>query len=617
MSDVIKLLPDHIANQIAAGEVIQRPASVVKEMVENAIDAGATRIDVVIKDAGKTLIQIVDNGKGMSLFDSRMCFERHATSKVAKAEDLFTLTTKGFRGEALASIAAIAHVTLKTKLEEDQIGNLLQVEGSKITKQEPIVCSTGSSFEVKNLFYNVPARRNFLKSDSIEFRHILDDFERIALAHPEVYFTLKHNETEIYHLQTAILKKRIVDILGKNSIDKLVPIEESTQIVEIIGFVGKPEFSKKKRGEQFLFVNDRFFKDSFFNHAITKAFDGLIPSKTFPSYFLYLTVDPQKIDVNVHPTKTEIKFEEDRLIYSIIFSSVRQALGKYNIAPLLDFERETSFDLPLSMSNQIPIEPTIRVNENYNPFNTTSNYSNTNSSPSSSSSQASFTKAIKAEGFGNKEINQEDWMNFYAIKEEVKEPENQEIEFEGEVNANKEYIVRGNYLITSCKSGLMVIHHRRAVERIVYDKMMNSFVSNPISSQKLLFPFEKEVSAADKSEWINNSKMLERLGFENIFAENTMNIHAVPAVLQEENINQCLDSILENISFKDIEKGDVAHILINSIARSASLKKNIVLNNEASEALIEDLFQCSEHSFSPSGKTILKTISMEELTNKF
>lgn len=610
MSDVIKLLPDHIANQIAAGEVIQRPASVVKEMVENAIDAGATKIDVVIRDAGKTLIQIIDNGKGMSTFDARMCFERHATSKVSKAEDLFTLTTKGFRGEALASIAAIAHVVLKTKLEEDQIGNLLQIEGSKITKQEPIVCPTGSSFEVKNLFYNVPARRNFLKSESIEFRHILDDFERIAFAHPEVFFTLRNNDTEVYNLPASNLKKRIIDILGRSSNEKLVPIEESTEIVEIVGFVGKPEFAKKKRGEQFLFVNDRFFKDSFFNHAITKAFDGLIQSKTFPSYFLYLTVDPQKIDVNVHPTKTEIKFEEDRLIYAIILSSIRQALGKYNIAPSLDFNRETSFDIPFSMKDQLPVEPKIRVNENYNPFNTTTSYSKP-------ATQPNFTKAIKEEGFGNKEINQEDWMNFYAIKEDVKEVENQEIEFEGEVNSNKEFIVRGNYLITSCKSGLMVIHHRRAVERIVYDKLMNLFISNPITSQKLLFPYEKEVSASEKNEWISNEKMLFRLGFETNFEDNIMSIHAVPSVLQEENINSCLENILENISFRDIEKGDIAHLLINAIARSSSQKKNIVLNNEAAELLIEDLFQCTEHTFTPSGKTIMKTISMEEITNKF
>jgi DNA mismatch repair protein MutL len=611
MSDVIKLLPDHIANQIAAGEVIQRPASVVKEMVENAIDAGASKVDVVIKDAGKTLIQIVDNGKGMSTFDARMCFERHATSKVSKAEDLFTLTTKGFRGEALASVAAIAHVTLKTKQREDQVGNLLQIEGSKVVLQEPIVCPIGSSFEVKNLFYNVPARRNFLKTDAIEFRHILDDFERIVLAHPEVHFTLKHNETEIYNLPSAILKKRVIDVLGRNSGEKLVPIEESTDIVELKGFVGKPEFAKKKRGEQFLFVNDRFFKDSFFNHAITKAFDGLLQSKTFPTYFLYLTINPQKIDVNVHPTKTEIKFEEDRLIYAIILSSIRQALGKYNIAPTLDFNRETSFDLPLSMSNQIPVEPRIIVNENYNPFNTTT------SAPSKSSSQSSFTSAIKAEGFGNKEVNQEDWKNFYEIKEEVQEVENQELDLEIEVNSKKEYIVRGNYLVTSCKSGLMLIHHRRAVERIVYDKMMNSFISNPIHSQKLLFPYEKEVSAAEKSEWINNATMLNRLGFESDFSENVMQIHGIPSVLQEENINSCIDGILENISFREIEKGEIAHVIIQSIARSASQKKNIVLNNEASELLVEDLFQCSEHTFTPNGKTIIQTLTLEEIANKF
>lgn len=608
MSDVIKLLPDHIANQIAAGEVIQRPASVVKEMVENAIDAGATKIDVFIKDAGKTLIQIVDNGKGMSAFDARMCFERHATSKVSKAEDLFALTTKGFRGEALASIAAIAHVTLKTKQEEDQVGNLIQIEGSKITKQEPVVCPTGSSFEVKNLFYNVPARRNFLKSDSIEFRHILDDFERIALAHPSVQMSLKHNETEIYNLHSAILRKRIIDILGKSTSEKLVPIEESTDIVEIIGFVGKSEFAKKKRGEQFLFVNDRFFKDSFFNHAITQAFEGLLQSKTFPTYFLYFTINPQKIDVNVHPTKTEIKFEEDRLIYAILLSSIRRALGKYNVAPTLDFNRESSFDLPFSMNNQIPVEPKIHVNENYNPFNIAS------STPKSTSN---FTSAIKAEGFGNKEIKSDDWKNFYSIKEEIKPIEPAELELNIEDDLNKDYIVRGNYLITSCKSGLMVIHHRRAMERIIYDKLMSAFILNPIHSQQLLFPYEKEISTADKSEWENNSTLLNRLGFTFNFQGSTMNITAIPTVLQEENINDCLDSILENVSYRSIEKGEIAHVLINSIARSSSQKKNVLLSNEASKLLIEDLFQCSEHTFTPSGKTIIQTISLEEIANKF
>ncbi len=610
MSDIIKLLPDHIANQIAAGEVIQRPSSVVKEMVENAIDAGATKIDVVIKDAGKTLIQIVDNGKGMSPFDARMCFERHATSKVSKAEDLFTLTTKGFRGEALASVAAIAHVTLKTKLQEDELGSLVQIEGSKITKQEPIVNPTGTSFEVKNLFYNVPARRNFLKSDGIEFRHILDDFERIALAHPEVALTIRHNDTEIYNLPSCVLKKRVVDILGKSSNEKLVPIDESTDIVELKGFVGKPEFAKKKRGEQFLFVNDRYFKDSFFNHAITQAFDGLIPPKTFPSYFLYLTVNPQKIDVNVHPTKTEIKFEEDRLIYAIILSSIRQALGKYNIAPTLDFNRETSFDLPHTMNTQMPVQPKIIVNENYNPFNTTTSYSK----PSTSSG---FTKAIRAEGFGNSEINQQDWANFYSIKEETPNVEPQELDLEIEEVETKDFIIRGNYVFTPCKSGIMVIHHRRAQERIVYDRMMSAFIINPIQSQKLLFPYEKEVSAGEKSEWISNSTLLNRLGFETEFIEGNMLVNAVPSIIPEESINDCLDNILSTLSFRDIDKGDIAHLLIGSIAKSSSMKKKVNMTKEACELLVSELFQCSEHSFTPSGKKIIETVTMDEIAQKF
>ncbi len=613
MSDVIKLLPDHIANQIAAGEVIQRPASVVKEMVENAIDAGATKVDVIIKAAGKTLIQIIDNGKGMSIFDARMCFERHATSKVSKAEDLFALTTKGFRGEALASIAAIAHVTLKTKQEEDQVGNLIQIEGSKVTEQEPIVCPNGSSFEVKNLFYNVPARRNFLKSDAVEFGHILDEFNRIVLTHPEVAFSLKHNDNEIFNLPAVNQKKRIVDVLGKKSNDQLVPIEENTDIVSITGFVGKPEFAKKTRGEQFLFVNNRFFKDSYFHHAITKAFDGLIQHKTHPSYFLYLTIDPQKIDVNVHPTKTEIKFEEDRLIYAILVSSIRQALGKYNVAPTLDFERETSFDLPLSMMNEIPVEPTIKVNENYNPFNTTT------SAPSSSkSSSYGFTNAIKSEGFGNKEITQKDWSHFYNIQEETPIVEDKvEIDFEEPVELSKDYILRGNFIITTCKSGLLAIHYRRSYERIVYDQLMSAFISNPIHSQQLLFPYEKEISGSEKNHWLSHATMLNRLGFDSEFSENTLLLKAVPTILQEENINKCIDVILDNIAFREIEKGDIAHILIQSIAYAASQKKNIISTKESIEALIDQLFNCPEHAHTPNGKKIMQTIPIEEITNKF
>lgn len=610
MSDVIKLLPDNIANQIAAGEVIQRPASVVKEMVENAIDAGATKIQVIIKDAGKTLIQIIDNGQGMTPNDARMSFERHATSKLRNADDLFALTTKGFRGEALASIAAISHVCLKTRKEDSEIGVQINIEGSKVINQEACVCALGTSFEVKNLFYNVPARRNFLKSDSVEFRHIADEFERIVLAHPGLAFSLHHNDQEIYNLSSAILRKRIVDVLGKNSNDKLVPIEETTDIVELIGYVGKPEFAKKSRGEQFLFVNDRYFKDSFFSHALTKAFDGLVQPKMFPSFFLYLTVDPKKIDVNVHPTKTEIKFEEDRLIYSILLSSVRQALGKYNIAPTLDFDRETSFDLPHEMKFQPAVEPTIKVNPNYNPFQTTSRPAS-----ASAGSGNSFTQAIRAEGFGTKNIEPADWQNFYAIDEtSVEKPEELDITDD---TIPKNYLIRGKYLLTPCKSGILVIDSQRAYERIVYDELMLQFISTPIISQQLLFPIEREFSANEKTEWINNKTLLERLGFYGEFKENILSLVSVPSILQEETIHICMDLILENIAFQEIDKGEIAHILVQSIATAAGRKKEPLKNNASAENLVEQLFQCQDHSFTPKGKKIIQTITLDEIASKF
>ncbi len=606
MSDVIKLLPDHIANQIAAGEVIQRPASVVKEMVENAIDAGAFKVQVIIKDAGKTLIQIIDNGSGMTENDAVMSFERHATSKVRKAEDLFALTTKGFRGEALASIAAIAHVVLKTRKEETETGVSIEIEGSKIKKKEACVCPVGTSFEVKNLFYNVPARRNFLKSDNVEFNHIIDEFERIALAHPDIAFSLHHNDNEIYNLHSAVLRKRIVDILGRNSNDKLVPIEESTDIVKITGYVGKPEFAKKTRGEQFLFVNNRFFKDSFFSHSLSKAFDGLIQQKMFPSFFLYLDIDPKKIDVNVHPTKTEIKFEEDKLIYSIILSSVRQALGKYNIAPTLDFNRETSFDIPYEMHSKPVVEPTIHVNKNYNPFQ---------SSPVKTGN--SFTAAIKAEGFGSNEASPKDWQSFYKIEEEESEPEVVELNLEINNQLTKNFLIRGKYILTNCKSGILVIDCQRAFERIVYDELINKFISNPISSQKLLFPLEREFSSNEKNEWINNQVMLERLGFLGEFQELNLSLSAIPAVLQEESIHDCINLILESIAYQEIGKGEIAHVIVQSIASASGKRKSAMQNNEAAEALVEQLFQCPEHSFTPRGKKIIQTLTIEEIALKF
>ena len=610
MSDIIQLLPDHIANQIAAGEVIQRPASVVKELLENAIDAKATKIDVNIKDAGKTLIQIVDNGSGMSKSDALLCFARHATSKVRKADDLFALTTKGFRGEALASIAAIAHVEMKTKLSDQNTGNQIIIEGSKITKNEEVVCPNGTSFEVKNLFYNVPARRNFLKKESTEFRHIMDEFERIALAHPELHLTIAHNGTEIYNLPSEVLRKRIASILGNGSNDRLVPIEESTDIVALKGYVLKPEHARKTRGEQYFFVNDRYFKSAYFNHAITKAFDGLIKNGLFPGYFLYLTVDPQKIDVNVHPTKTEIKFEEDKFIYSIIVSSIRQALGKYNIAPTLDFEPENSFEIPHSMRSQTPIEPVVRVNEKYNPF--TSNTSKTSSSYSGKTAE-NQSSGITSHGFGQETAKTSEWENFYDIEEE---DTTDNLDLGLETKDQSTFIIKGNFIITPSKTGLMVIHAKRAIEQIVYTEISNSFISNPITSQQLLFPIEKEVSKNEKNTWTENQSILHQLGFQSTFKDDTLLVNAVPSVLEAESISNSIDEIFSTIAYQEIEKGALAHTLIGAIAKSASLKKLNLTTDEKIQSLIDQLFQCENHTYSPRNKKIIETISLDEINQK-
>lgn len=610
MQSIISVLPDHIANQIAAGEVIQRPASVVKELVENAIDSGAEKIQVHIKDAGKTLIQVIDDGKGMNADDAEKCFLRHATSKIHATEDLFALKTKGFRGEALASIAAIAHVTMQTRQKESETGVRILIEGSKIVEKEETVCNKGTSFEVKNLFYNVPARRNFLKSNDVEFRHIRDEFERIALSHPDIYLVLTHNGTEVYNLRSVMLRKRIVDIIGDRQNERLVPINEETSIVKVSGYVLKPEYAKKTRGEQFLFVNNRFFKDAYFNNAVNRAFDGLIQPKTYPGYFLYFEIDPSKIDVNVHPTKTEIKFEEDKSIYSILISSIRQALGKYNIAPTLDFEREQSFDLPHHMNSQPAVQPQIQVNPNYNPFTTEAKGSKGNS-------YSAENKALNRQGFGENKTTQQDWETFYNINEieEKEEVIQQEIEIEAE--QFDQFIIRSPYLFFPTKTGLMVVHGKRAYERIVYDSMMKEFIVHPIASQTLLFPYEKEISSGEQSVWKSHSVLLNRLGFESEIENGMLLLTAVPVVLEEEAINDCIDSILKNLAFTEIDKGEIAHILISNVAKNAGRTKKISGNKENVSYLTESLFQCEQHVYTPGGKLILKTIPLTEIHQLF
>lgn len=615
MADLIQLLPDNIANQIAAGEVIQRPASVVKELVENAIDAGATKIEINIKDAGKTLIQVVDNGRGMSANDALLCFERHATSKVRNAEDLFRLTTKGFRGEALASIAAIAHVEMKTRQPDNELGQHILIEGSSVKSNEATVSPQGTSFEVKNLFFNVPARRNFLKKDSTEFRHIQDEFERIAFAHTDIHLSLKHNDSVVFNLPPAILRKRILDMIGNNMNDKLVPIEESTDIVTLKGFVLKPEAAKKTRGDQFFFVNDRFFKSSYFNHAVTRAFEGMLRENKFPGYFLFLTVDTNKIDVNVHPTKTEIKFEEEKYIYSIITSSIRQALGKYNIAPTLEFDRETSFDIPHEMRKQPAQEPIIQVNPNFNPFQTTTRSSNFTSAEKKDKSNS---KGIMNQGFGQDEAKPEDWANFYTIDEETSDNGQQELETIEESNVSSDqFIVKGNYLLLPSKSGFIVIHTRRAIERIVYTEIFNSFILNPINSQKLLFSIDKEISRTEGELWNENQTLFKQLGFEGEIQKGQLTLSAVPNILPSESIIPCLEDMFAKVAYIEIEKGDLAHYFISSIAYGAGLKKSQFNSKESVDDIVNRLFQCEEHMFSPSGKKIIATLPIEDIEQNF
>jgi DNA mismatch repair protein MutL len=605
MSGLIKILPDHIANQIAAGEVIQRPASVVKELVENAVDAGSIKIQVIIKDAGKTLIQVIDNGNGMNSDDALLCFARHATSKISTADDLFSLHTKGFRGEALASIASIAHVVLKTKTESSDVGTEICVEGSKIVSQTECVTSKGTSFEIKNLFFNVPARRNFLKSDAMEFRHIEEEFERVALAHPEVSFSLHHNNQEVYLLAPANYRKRISDVLGKSANDKLVPIEEDTDIVSIRGFVLKPEFARKTRGEQFFFVNNRFFRDNYFNHAVNKAFDGLVQPKYFPGYFLFFTVNPNKLDVNIHPTKTEIKFEEDKFIYSILLSSIRQALGKYNVMPTLDFEQETAFEVPMSVRNQPPVEPTIRVNPDFNPFQ---------SFPNNTKTSSGLSPALKAQGFGQGVPDEKDWQNFYQIQEDQSEQTHQLIP-EEEIEVTKEYLTKDRYIFTPTKSGLMLIDRKRAQERITYDLLMTQFINSPIHSQQLLFPYDVELSKNEKVLWETNRSLMQRFGFEYETTGNQLLLNGIPSCLPEEAIYSCLENIHDTLGHKEIDKGEIAHYIVLSISKSvsgAALKSKCII-----ESFIENLFQCEDHQYSPSGKKILSTLTLDEIKSKF
>ena len=481
MSDIIKLLPDSVANKIAAGEVIQRPASAAKELLENSIDSGASEIKLIIKDAGKTLIQVVDNGSGMSETDARMSFERHATSKIQSANDLFAIRTMGFRGEALASIAAIAHVDIKTKLSNQELGSHICIEGSEVKSQDAVSCTDGTNISVKNLFFNVPARRNFLKSNNVETRHIIEEFNRVALVNPNIEFSFIHNERKVFKLPISNLKQRITGIMGSNYGQKLVPVEQKTDKINITGYIGKPEFAKKTRGEQYFFVNNRFIKHPYLNHAVDNAFQELLPSKAFPSYFIYFDVDPKQIDINIHPTKTEVNFLDNKLIYAILRSAVKQGLGKYNITPTIDFEVEQSFDAPNPPKGKPIINPFEKTESTFNPFETQQQKIQTKREVSNSENWEKL--------FAGKNVQNE----IFESPDDAKSNNEHLNELRTSNNENgteerKIFQIQNRYILTFIKSGILIIDQQNAHERILYERYKKMLENKKGNSQQELFP---------------------------------------------------------------------------------------------------------------------------------
>lgn len=619
MTDIIQLLPDHVANQIAAGEVVQRPASVVKELLENAIDAKASAVTLVVKDAGKTLVQVTDNGVGMSVTDARLSFERHATSKIKSAEDLFNLHTKGFRGEALASIAAIAHVELKSRTEDSEIGTHLTIEGSRVISQEPAVVPQGTTISVKNLFYNIPARRNFLKSNPVETRHIIDEFHRVALAHPSVSFQMIHNGSDVFNLPGSNSRQRIVNIFGSKTNEKLVPVSEETDIIKISGFVLKPEFGKKSRGDQFFFVNDRFIRSPYLHHAVSSAFEGLIKNDVHPGYFLFLEVDPHSIDINIHPTKTEIKFDDEHSIYAMLRATIKHSLGQFNIAPILDFERDRGFDTPYEYSKKQPTAPQVEVDRDFNPFQ-------------EKPTQRSIDFPFKRKGAGSTKSSAS-WESLYVgLKDEALDTSgHSNVEFEseevtGKLFENKEsdtgqmsIQLQNKYILAPMKNGMMVIHQHLAHQRILYEELLKNITVKEAISQQLLFPLQLHFSKPDIEIIGKVREQLENTGF--IFSqieEETIEISGIPVMVMESHVSHLLGQLIHDIKEEVPNSGFSQNdMLAKSMAASMAIKTGSFLNNEERENLINQLFACKEPTVSPHNRPVFSIVGIEEIDKKF
>ena len=597
MEDVIALLPDHVANQIAAGEVVQRPASVVKELLENAIDAKATRIQLIIKEAGKQLIQVVDNGLGMSATDARLAFERHATSKIKQSDDLFALHTKGFRGEALASIAAVAQVEMHTKRTLDELATKIKIAGGEIKEQELLVAPVGTAMSVSNLFFNVPARRNFLKSNTVELRHIIDEFHRVAIAHPELSFSMVHGGTELFDLPAGKLKQRLVHVFGNKIEDKLVPVEENTSVSAINGFVVKPEGGKRSRGMQFFFVNRRFVKSGFLHHAINSAYEGLLIHGTFPGYFLFFDLAPETIDINIHPTKTEVKFENEQSLFAILRSAVKHSLGMFQVSPTLDFDRNPSLDTPYQEKDKTATPPKVAVDRNFNPF--------------SDQNAQSFSSKLSPQ-----------WESLY---QEVGSTESSTMsllsndEVEQSIGEQKIFQLMNRYVVSSTGAALLLIDQQRAHERILYEFFLANVTHANSSSQQLLFPLEIPLTALQVGLFDACQNLLSAVGFHlGKRNGNSVAILGIPSVCSENMALKVFEDLFSSIE-NDLPQDTFTQtdILVKSLTKTLSIKRGKVLKIEEQQQLVNDLFACKEAQLSPFNRQIFVSLTKEELEKKF
>lgn len=621
MTDRIKLLPEHVANQIAAGEVVQRPASVVKELLENAVDAGASRVQLVVKDGGKALVQVVDDGCGMSPADALLSFRRHATSKISEASDLFRLHTKGFRGEALASIAAIAQVEMQTRGEGAELATRIRIAGDSVQSREEAVAPVGTSVSVKNLFFNIPARRNFLKSDKVEYRHVLEEFQRVALAHPGVAFSMMHNDSEVHQLPASNLRQRIVHLFGSRMNTRLVPVREETQLAVIDGFICKPEFAKKSRGEQYFFVNDRFIRSAYLHHAILTAFEGLLKPDTYPGYFLYLQVPAGAIDINIHPTKTEVKFEDEQSLYAILRSAVKHSLGQFSISPVLDFERDPNLETPYAYQQKGVAVPKVSVDRSFNPF------------AEERATQGSQPAARHAQPAAGRQ-KRSTWEVLYdgldpeAVSEETREGwtvapgEGEEVLFREDAAAHPGqtgvFQVGRKYLLSHIKSGLLLIDQRRAHQRVIYERFLRSTTQREPATQALLFPLKPSLNPSEIHILEGLKEALEAMGFGfGRTGEDFVEITGLPVGVPESEAESILDGIVsdwqrheDGVHFSQSDR------IAKALARSLAVRHGTALEQEEQLGLVNDLFGCKEPGTSPFGKPTYVTLSMEELEKK-